>query len=119
MLLTQFNNITKLFNNEDKPDETGPQTPTTAPPVLWRSPAPSPQVVLETAERAGLLRGENGRIAGRVRAELIRLAKERSGLTSDTQLLEYALAKVALEDDFGPKILARKGRVSTDIDLEC
>jgi hypothetical protein len=76
------------------------------------------QVVIETAERAGLLRGENGRIAGRVRAELIRLAKERSGLTSDTQLLEYALAKIALEDDFGPKILARKGRVSPDIDLE-
>ena len=76
------------------------------------------QVVLETAERAGLLQGENGRIAGRVRAELIRLAKERSGLTSDTQLLEYALAKVALEDDFGPKILARTGRVAKDIDLE-
>jgi hypothetical protein len=76
------------------------------------------QVVLETAERAGLLRGENGRIAGRVRTELIRLAKERSGLTSDTQLLEYALAKVALEDDFGPKILTRTGRVAKDIDLE-
>jgi hypothetical protein len=42
-----------------------------------------------------------------VRAELIRSAKERSGLTSDTQLLEYALAKVALEDDFSPKILAQ------------
>jgi hypothetical protein len=76
------------------------------------------EVVLETAKRAGLLRGENGRIAGRVRTELIRLAKERSGLTSDTQLLEYALAKVALEDDFGPKILARTGRVAKDIDLE-
>jgi hypothetical protein len=49
---------------------------------------------------------------------LIRLAKERSGLTSDTQLLEYALAKVALEDDFGPKILARTGRVAKDVDLE-
>jgi hypothetical protein len=76
------------------------------------------QVVLDTAKRAGLLSGENGRIAGRIRETLIQTAKERSGITSDTELLEYALAKVALEDDFGPKILARKGRVSRDLDLE-
>ena len=88
------------------------------PGLLLEHRVPDRDNLVETAERAGLLRGDNGRIAGRVRAELIRLAKERSGLTSDTQLLEYALAKVALEDDFGPKILARKGRVSPDIDLE-
>jgi hypothetical protein len=76
------------------------------------------QVVIDTAERAGLLRGDHGRIAGRVRAELIRSAKERSGITSDTKLLEYALAKVALEDDFDRKILPRTGRVSTNINLE-
>lgn len=76
------------------------------------------QLVIETAQRAGLLSGQNGRIAGRVREALIQPAKERSGISSDTELLEYALAKVALEDDFGPKILARKGRVAKDIDLE-
>ncbi len=53
-----------------------------------------------------------------MRETLIQTAKEQSGLTSDTELLEYALAKVALEDNFGPKILARKGRVSKDLDLE-
>ena len=92
----------------------------TQPPHLSSGEAPRRrhQVVLKTAERAGLLRGDNGHIAGRVHAELIRSAKERSGLTSDTQRLEYALEKIALEDDFGPKILARTGRVSTDIDLE-
>ena len=74
--------------------------------------------VIDTARQAGLLSGENGRIAGRVRETLIQTAKEQSGLTSDTELLEYALAKVALEDNFGPKILARKGRVSKDLDLE-
>ena len=95
-----------------------PKLPKRPQPLAGEAPRRRHRFVLDTAERAGLLSGENGRIAGRVRAELIRLAKERSGLTSDTQLLEYALAKVALEDDFGPKILARKGRVSTDIDLE-
>ena len=76
------------------------------------------EMVIDTARQAGLLNGENGRIAGRVRETLIQKAKEQSGLTSDTELLEYALAKVALEDNFGPKILARKGRVSKDLDLE-
>jgi len=76
------------------------------------------QLVIDTAKMAGLLNGENGRIAGRVRENLIKSAKERTGISSDTELLEYALAKVALEDDFGPKILARKGRVSRDLDLE-
>ncbi len=87
-------------------------------PSAGETPRRRHQVVIETAERAGLLRGDNGRIAGRVRAELIRSAKERSGITSDTQLLEYALAKVALEDDFGAKLLVRTGRVAKDLDLE-
>jgi len=37
---------------------------------------------------------------------------------SDTELLEYALARVALEDDFGLKLIARQGRVPRDLDLE-
>jgi hypothetical protein len=44
--------------------------------------------------------------------------QERSGITSDTELLEYALAKVAIEDDFGAKLVRRKGRIAKDIDLE-
>ena len=76
------------------------------------------KLVIGAAESAGLLSGENGRIAGRVRGNLIRSAKDRTGIVSDTELLEYALAKVALEDDFGSKILARRGRVSKDVDLE-
>jgi hypothetical protein len=33
-------------------------------------------------------------------------------------VIEYALAKVALEDDYGAKLLALKGTVPADIDLE-
>ncbi|MET0428595.1 MAG: hypothetical protein ABW026_08855 [Microvirga sp.] len=76
------------------------------------------KLVIGAAETAGLLNGENGRIAGRVRGNLIRSAKERTGIRSDTELLEYALAKVALEDDFGSRVLARRGRVSKDVNLE-
>lgn len=44
--------------------------------------------------------------------------EEKSGITSDTELVEYALAEVALEDDFGTRLIRRKGRVPNDVDLE-
>jgi hypothetical protein len=74
--------------------------------------------VLETAKEAGLLAGVSSRIAGRIRKELIDAAKARSGIKSDTELLEYALARVALEDDFGKKLITLEGRVPRDVDLE-
>jgi hypothetical protein len=49
---------------------------------------------------------------------LVDAAKARSGIKSDTELLEYAFARVALEDDFGQKLIAREGRVPPDLDLE-
>ena len=48
---------------------------------------------------------------------LISAAKAKSGIDSQTELLEYALSKVALEDDFGKKLLARKGSVPDDVEL--
>jgi len=76
------------------------------------------RTVIDTARQLGLLAGENSRIGGRIRRDLVAAAKEKSGIASDTELLEYALAKVALEDDFGTKLVRRKGRVVKDIDLE-
>ncbi len=79
---------------------------------------PRRDAVLETAKNAGLLAGANGRIAARIRRHLVNAAKARSGIKSDTELLEYALARVALEDDFGQKLIIRQGRVPRDVDLE-
>jgi hypothetical protein len=79
---------------------------------------PRRAAVLESVKRAGLLEGERARIAGRIRKQLVRAAKTRSGIKSDTELLEYALARVALEDDFGQKLIALEGSVPADIDLE-
>lgn len=79
---------------------------------------PRRQSVIDTARRLGLLGGENGRIGGRVQRDLVAAAKEKSGIASDTELLEYALARVAIEDDFGAKLVRRKGRIEKDIDLE-
>jgi hypothetical protein len=74
--------------------------------------------ILAAAETLGVTTGDTGRIAARIKMSLITAAKQRSGIASDTALLEYALARVALEDDFGAKLLARKGKVPADIDLE-
>ena len=79
---------------------------------------PRRRAVLDSAKDAGLLGGARGRITGRIRKQLVDAAKARSGINSDTELLEYALARVALEDDFGSKLIAREGRLPQGIDLE-
>lgn len=73
---------------------------------------------LSTAQMAGLLSGKKEkRVSGRAHERLFRAAAERSGLDG-SELLEYALAKVALEDDFADKLLSLAGTVSRDVDLE-
>lgn len=76
------------------------------------------EAVSRAAQSAGFLEGQTSRVQARITQTLLAAAKARSGITSDTELLEYALARVAIEDDFGPKLLALKGTVPSDIDLE-
>jgi hypothetical protein len=76
------------------------------------------EAVLRNAERVGLLREKDGRITGRVSSGLIRKAKARTGISSDTELIAFALANVALEDNFGEVFRSLEGRVSPDVDLE-
>ena len=74
--------------------------------------------IIDEAAAVGLLAGTRRPVGVRLPEGLIAAARRRSGATSLTELVEYALAKVALEDDFGPRLLARKGSISPDIDLE-
>ncbi|MBZ9701636.1 MULTISPECIES: hypothetical protein [unclassified Mesorhizobium] len=76
------------------------------------------RLVLEQARAVGLLgAAKNTRLSGRVPSELIEAAKKRAHVTSDTELLELALSRLALEDDFGTRLVGRKGRIPADIDL--
>lgn len=59
---------------------------------------------LRAAKEAGLMGGQTRWIGGRLEEALVSAAKTCSGITSDTELLAYALARVALEDDFGGSI---------------
>jgi hypothetical protein len=61
---------------------------------------------------------KDARLSGRVSARLLEAAKRRAHVTSDTELIELALSRMALEDDFGPRLLRRKGTLPADLDLE-
>ena len=77
--------------------------------------------VTSETELLGVAR--DARISGRVLASLINAAKKRAQATSDTELLELldmalSLSLLTLEDDFGEKLLRRKGTIPADVDLE-
>lgn len=72
---------------------------------------------MQAAERSGLLREKSGRIAGRVSPSLIRQAKRQTGIEADTDLIEFALAAVALEDNFAEAFKASRGKVDPELKL--
>ena len=74
-------------------------------------------LTLGSAAAAGLTAGKKQkRLSGRAHEQLFEAAAARSGLDG-SELLEYALAKVALEDDFAEKLIALEGLIARDIDL--
>lgn len=74
-------------------------------------------LTLGTAAAAGLTAGKKEkRLSGRAHEQLFEAAAARSGLDG-SDLLEYALAKVALEDDFAEKLNSLEGTIARDIDL--
>jgi len=49
---------------------------------------------------------------------LVQKAKASSGVHSDTELIEVALANLAVADDYPAWLLSQRGTVSKDADLE-
>ena len=75
--------------------------------------------VMVVAESEGLLRGDRTRIVrGRMPEALVAKAKKRTGIDSDTELIEVALANLAVADDYADWLLARRGTISGEADLE-
>lgn len=74
--------------------------------------------IVEAARDQGLIGAKDRTIGGRVPSALVEAAKERSNIQSDSELLLYALSKVALEDDFAAALLSLKGSVPEDIVLD-
>jgi hypothetical protein len=75
--------------------------------------------VMVIAEEQGLLRGERNQVVrGRMPKALVAQAKKRTGVVSDTDLIELALANIAVADDYVDWLLARRGTVDRETDLE-
>jgi hypothetical protein len=75
--------------------------------------------VLVIAEREGLLRGVRTKVLrGRMPEALVSEAKKRTGIESDTDLIEVALANIAVADDYAEWLLSRRGTVDSELALE-
>jgi hypothetical protein len=75
--------------------------------------------VMVIAEKEGLLRGERTQVVrGRMPEALVARAKKRTGINSDTDLIEVALANIAVADDYADWLLSRRGSVDREAVLE-
>jgi hypothetical protein len=78
----------------------------------------------EAARRIAQTRGliskgsKSRRLSVRMSEALMAAAKERTGISSDSELIEAALANLAVDDDFGQWLLAQRGRLPKDFKLE-
>lgn len=75
------------------------------------------EAVMRAAEKSGLLDEKGGRIGGRVSPALVRQAKRQTGIETDTDLIEFALATVALEDNFADVFKESRGKVDLKLKL--
>jgi hypothetical protein len=74
---------------------------------------------LVLAKELGLLNGGKTQvIRGRMPAALVKEAKRNTGISSDTKLLETALANLAVQDEYMTWLFSQRGSISPDIDLD-
>lgn len=85
----------------------------TPPPALH-----SVEAIRQALARSGLTDAKDAQIGGRLSAELIARAKERTGITNDSELLEVALGNLALEDRFPETFRRLQGTIDPDLELE-
>jgi hypothetical protein len=57
---------------------------------------------------------KDARIGGRISRKLVRIAKRKTGITSDSALIEAGLLNLATEDDFGRWLVDQAGRLDKD-----
>jgi hypothetical protein len=77
------------------------------------------QDAITIAEQAGLLKGARTELVrGRMPKALVARARARTGVQSDTKLIEVALANLAVADEYPGWLISQRGTVSKDLDLE-
>jgi hypothetical protein len=77
------------------------------------------QEVLTVAKERGLLSGSRTHVVrGRMPVGLVEQAKLKSGITSESKLIEVALANLAVSDDYAQWLLSQRGTIPAELDLE-
>jgi len=67
----------------------------------------------------GIVGGDRKRVVrGRMPEALVARAKKRAGIDSDTELIEVALASLAVADDYTEWLLSRRATIDPATDLE-
>lgn len=74
-------------------------------------------LVLEAMRGLHLLERKSETVTARLNADLLRMAKTRAGVESNSALVEVAIANLAAEDGFPDAFVRARGRVPADIDL--
>jgi hypothetical protein len=74
--------------------------------------------VLEAAQRAGLQKTRTAKLTARIDPDLLEAARESAGVETDSEVINVALANLAIEDGFVEAFMRSKGAVDPDIDLE-
>lgn len=104
-------------------------TPAAAPRVRRRKPLPANpggdaltnsrlRFAFAELERSGALAGARSKkLSMRVDPGLIEAARRRTGLRSNSDLVNAALAMIAAGDDFGPWLVRQSGRLPEDFEL--
>jgi hypothetical protein len=74
---------------------------------------------LSIAEQQGLLSGARTlTVSGRMPSLLVKQAKKIAGIQSNSKLIETALANIVAAEKYPDWLLAQRGTVSKDLDLE-
>ena len=83
-------------------------------------PSPHPQTrILEEAKASGLLAGDKtAHVSIRTTGSLIAAAKDRTGIQSTTELVELALATLALPDPVSRYMMETYGSLGPDHQLD-
>jgi hypothetical protein len=75
--------------------------------------------LLAIAQQSGLLAGVRTKtVRARMPDALVARAKARTGIESDTDLIELALASLAVADDYPDWLLSQRTTVDRNVDLE-
>jgi hypothetical protein len=84
-----------------------------------RNPEGRLREILTIAQERGLLSGSRTHvIRGRMPVGLVEQAKLKSGIFSDSKLLEAALANLAVSDEYAQWLLAQRGTIAPELNLE-